>query len=249
MDDARAVVTRHGAAVVAGDHDLVRADMLPDRVGQLIGSTKLPDTLVSHEVLELDDLGDGTLAAVIRYTAEDGGHQDLRSTWVQRDGTWLVRTVRNLPAVPPRLGMEGPGDDGLDAPHWEGLRAGELRIQRCTRCRAWVWAPRPICPDCHSFTPGWESVDQTGTVYAWTRTWQPFHESMSGSLPFVIVVVELPQAGNVRIVGVLDDDGGDEVAIGQSVRGRIEEPTDPNGWPILRWARTSNGQDLEDTNV
>ena len=34
--------------------------------------------------------------------------------------------------------------DGLSAPHWAGLREGELRIQCCKACKTWRWGPEWI---------------------------------------------------------------------------------------------------------
>jgi len=33
---------------------------------------------------------------------------------------------------------------------WEGTRAGELRLQRCTACEKVYFPPRPFCPKCGS---------------------------------------------------------------------------------------------------
>ena len=33
---------------------------------------------------------------------------------------------------------------------WEGARAGELRLQRCTACGEAYFPPRAFCPDCGS---------------------------------------------------------------------------------------------------
>jgi Rubredoxin-like zinc ribbon domain (DUF35_N)/Rieske [2Fe-2S] domain len=75
----------------------------------------------------------------------------LRSRWIRLDEGWRVTQVRNIPATLPVMPSAGPRDDGLDTPHWEGLREGEVRMQRCARCGHWIWAPQPACPRCHGF--------------------------------------------------------------------------------------------------
>src|SRR5437762_214494 len=107
-----------------------------------------------------------------RYTADDGSATVLRSRWVRLDEGWRVTQVRNIPATPPVMPSAGPREDGLDTPHWEGLREGEVRVQRCARCGHWIWAPQPVCPRCHGFELSWPAVEPAGTVYSWTRTWQ-----------------------------------------------------------------------------
>lgn len=47
---------------------------------------------------------------------------------------------------------------------YEGLRAGELRINHCRRCGAWHNPPGPRCPGCWSGDVVAETVDGTGVV-------------------------------------------------------------------------------------
>lgn len=229
-----AVAERHGRVVAAGDNAATLADFRPDRTGQLLGSAQLPQRLVSSRLLRLEAEPDGLVAAFIRYTAEDGSQTVLRSRWVKLGESWRVTQVRNVPDTPPVMAAAGPRDDGLDAPHWEGLRAGEIRVQRCTSCGNWIWAPQPLCPRCHSFGLAWPAVEPAGAVYSWTRTWQAFTPELSGHVPFVVVLAELPAAGGRRLLGVLRDGDGADVRVGQPVRGEIDPPA-PGGWPVLRW--------------
>lgn len=122
---------------------------------------------------------------------------------------------------------------GLDAGYWTGLDEGELRLLRCPACRRWVWPAEPLCGDCGRFDLAWESVDMVGTVYSWTRTYYPFVPERSHQLPYVVVLVELPQAGYARLLGVLE---GDTVATGDRVVGHIQPPRDETfGLPSVTW--------------
>lgn len=235
--DLAHTVEAHGKAVAAADNRTVLADFLPDRVAQLIASAAVPTTLRSAEVRSITDVGDGRYDAIIRYTKPDEEWLELRSRWVQfDDGTWRVFSVRNIPATPPWIDVTGPAWDGSDTPHWDGLREGVLLIQRCARCAQWIWAPRPICPACHSFETVWPEVEPVGTVYSWTRTWQPFSPEASGHLPYTVVLVELPGAGGVRTLGFLD--GEQTPTIGANVRGTIIQPPDDEHWPLVHWTLT-----------
>lgn len=131
----------------------------------------------------------------------------------------------------PRFGMEGPSHTGVDVPHWDGLRAGELRIQRCAGCRRWIWGPQPICPTCHAFDPGWEAVEPSGVIYSWTRTWQRFHPT--AAVPYTVVLVELPHAGGRRVFGMYA--AAEDPVIGARVRGEFEPAPDDHSWPLVRW--------------
>jgi len=234
--DLASTAEAHGKAVAAGDNKAVLADFLPDRIGQLIGSADVPAPLKGAQVRTITEAEPGQYDAIIRYTELDDHWFELRSRWVRfTDGSWRVAGVRNIPDTPPWMSLTGPSDDGLDAAHWEGLRAGTLLLQRCRRCATWVWSPRPICPACHSFDLTFEAVDPVGTIYSWTRTWQPFSEEATGHLPYVVVVVELPAAGARRVLGVLAHADGLTPRIGAAVRGVIEQPPDARYWPLVRW--------------
>lgn len=229
-------VDAHGKAVAAGDNGAVLADFLPDRIGQLIASADVPTRLKDARVRTITETGPGHYDAIIRYTKLDDQWFELRSHWVRfTDGTWRVSSVRNLPDTPPWVGLTGPSAEGLDTAHWEGLRAGRLLLQRCSQCTTWVWSPRPMCPGCHSFDLGFEAVDPLGTIYSWTRTWQPFTPEATGHVPYVVVLVELPGAGGRRVVGVLAHADGLTPRIGAAVRGTIEQPPDDRYWPLVRW--------------
>lgn len=232
-----AIADRHGQAVAAGDTQATLADFRPDRTGQLTGSARLPGRLVSSRLLRLEAEPDGLIAAFIRYTADDGSQTVLRSRWIRLDEGWRVTQVRNIPDTPPVIAAAGPRDDGLDRPHWDGLRSGEVRVQRCARCGHWIWAPQPVCPSCHSFDLTWPAVEPNGTVYSWTRTWQPFTPELSGHVPFVVVLAKLASAGGRRLLGALRDGDGIDVRIGQPVRGEIDPAPSPGAWPVLRWRR------------
>jgi uncharacterized OB-fold protein len=124
---------------------------------------------------------------------------------------------------------------GAEAEYWDGLMAGELRLQRCARCAAWHWPAVFRCKDCGSWDHVWEPVDLAGSVYSWTRSWHPFGGLEALEKPFVIAVVQLKGGGGARLVGIMDDPG--EVRIGQSVTGRTTttihagEPV-----PAIRWS-------------
>jgi uncharacterized protein len=237
----------HGKAVAAGDNKTVLADFLPDRIGQLIASADVPDRLKGAEVRSITEVTPGEYDAIIRYTQLDDEWFELRSHWVRfTDGSWRVASVRNIPETPPWMGLTGPSDDGLDAAHWEGLRAGKLLLQRCRQCATWTWSPRPICPACHSFDTGFEPVEPVGTIYSWTRTWQPFAGEATGHLPYVVVLVELPAADGRRVLGVLAHADRLTPRIGATVRGVIDQPSDDQYWPLVRWHLDPDA-DLETT--
>jgi uncharacterized protein len=139
----------------------------------------------------------------------------------------------------PSAGPIGPADDGLDAPFWEGLAAGDLRLPRCGQCQLFVWPAQwtcPACPDQNLDT--WVTVEPAGVVYAWTRTWHPFSPEFVDHLPYTVVLVEIDGTNGRRLLGILADEP--PVRIGDPVVGVIQPPSDRTGGvAVLRWKKAS----------
>jgi uncharacterized OB-fold protein len=124
--------------------------------------------------------------------------------------------------LPPGLPAPVAEADGLDTPYWEGTRRGELVIQRCRGCSAWQWGPEWICHRCLGFDMGWERVEGRGRIYSWERVWHPVHPALRGQPPYIVALVELPHADNVRMIGNLLGDPHQDVSIGASVEAVFE---------------------------
>ncbi len=93
--------------------------------------------------------------------------------------------------------------DGMDEGFWEALRRHELVVQRCNRCKTFQFGPEWICHQCQGGDLGWHRVSGRGRLYTWVRSWNPVHPALKQAGPFIIAVVELPDADNVRMVGNL----------------------------------------------
>jgi uncharacterized OB-fold protein len=130
-----------------------------------------------------------------------------------------------------------PASDGLDAPFWEGLRAERLLLQRCTDCGRWQWGPEWCCHQCRSFDVGYEETPAEGIIYSHERVWHPVHPALAEQGPYIVVLVELPQADGVRIVGNLIGDPLQPLTIGGAVHGVYEHHAeDPVPHTLLQWA-------------
>jgi uncharacterized OB-fold protein len=128
-----------------------------------------------------------------------------------------------------------PFSDRVDSPYWEGLSAGELRVQRCEGCQAWRWPADWRCPACGSYDLGWEPVDPEGLVYSWIRTQRPFVAAYADLVPYVNVLVELPSAGGARLLGLLAGET-DGVEIGAAVVGDFSPASRRTvDLPVLVW--------------
>ena len=92
-----------------------------------------------------------------------------------------------------------PSPMGLNAELYAFWAKDQLRLQRCTDCRAWRHPPRYRCAACGSAAVSWELASGRGHVFSWTIT----HRAVDPAFepPYAIVVVEL--AEGPRLVGSL----------------------------------------------
>lgn len=96
---------------------------------------------------------------------------------------------------------------------WEGVAAGELRVQRCSNCGTLRHPPRPMCAECTSLE--WEPVALSGrgSIYSYAVYHHPQMEGFE--TPYVVAVVELEEG--VRFVSNVVDVDPATVEIGQEV--------------------------------
>ena len=96
---------------------------------------------------------------------------------------------------------------------WEGVEAGELRIQRCTSCGTLRHPPRPMCWKCRSLEWDYVVSSGRGEVYSFVVHHRP--EVPGRTHPFAVALVELDEG--TRIVGNVIDVNPSEVRIGMGV--------------------------------
>ena len=126
--------------------------------------------------------------------------------------------------------------DGLSAPYWAGLRRNRLMVQRCSHCSTWQFGPEWICHQCHAFDPEWTEIDPRGRIFSWERVWHPSHPVLKEHGPYLAVLVEIPHAGGVRMVGNLLGDPVQTISIGTDVEGVFEHrPNSDPPYSLLHW--------------
>lgn len=131
-----------------------------------------------------------------------------------------------------------PSPDGLDAPYWQGLREEKILLQRCADCRQWQWGPEWICHHCLSESVNFEAVVGEGRIYSYERVWHPVHPALKAQGPYLVVLVEIPAAGNVRVVGNLLGDPEARVEIGAEVMAVFEHHREAEpAFTLLQWQR------------
>lgn len=116
----------------------------------------------------------------------------------------------------------------LDAqPYWDGLQAGQLRVQRCAACGKLRHYPRPMCPACHSFEVEWVALAGRGRVHSWARPHQSALPGFADQVPFTLVTVDM--AEGVRVLGRLVEGDGAALQVGDAVVMSVEPA--PSGLP------------------
>lgn len=116
---------------------------------------------------------------------------------------------------------------------WEAARRHELVVQRCRSCANFQFGPEEICYKCHGFDLVWERVEPGGRIFSWERIWHSSNPVLKEAGPYVVVLVELPQAGNVRMLGNLLGDPKRDPPIGEKVEAVFEDHDE--GYTLVQW--------------
>ena len=84
-----------------------------------------------------------------------------------------------------------PRPTALSRPHWDGCKAGALRVQRCRDCGHFVFIPQPICTRCQAAALEWVESTGRGVVYSYTAVHRPPRPAFAA--PYVVAIVELEE--------------------------------------------------------
>lgn len=96
-----------------------------------------------------------------------------------------------------------PVVDEDSAPFWEGCRAGELRMQRCSETGRLIFPPRPMSPFAPHAPPTWTPVSGRGTIWSFIVPHPPLLPPFHELAPYNVVIVALEEDPRVRLVGNL----------------------------------------------
>ena len=141
--------------------------------------------------------------------------------------------------MPYRSGFPLPDTKDWNAREWwQHVKDHKLVVQRCTQCGAYRHSPVPICSQCRSFDYAWAPVSGKGTVYSYTIAHHPPSPAMAHLVPYNVVVVELEDADQVRMVGNLIDVPDGEVEVGMPVEVVFDDVNDEVTLPQWRLRRS-----------
>ena len=141
--------------------------------------------------------------------------------------------------LPPGLPAPVAARDGLDAPYWEAARRHELVAQRCTGCGGWQWGPEWMCHHCYSLELEFATPPGPARIYSWERPHHPVHPALREHGPYVVVLVELPEADGIRMLGNLVGDPMQDIVIGAQVAPVFEDHDDDDPqFTLVQWEVT-----------
>jgi uncharacterized protein len=88
-------------------------------------------------------------------------------------------------------GLPVPTITDLSRPHWEGCQRGELMVQRCEDCGAYVFIPDIACDQCLSSKLDWVQSSGKGQLYSYTVIHRPQRPEFDA--PYVGAIIELEE--------------------------------------------------------
>jgi len=112
---------------------------------------------------------------------------------------------------------------------WDGVKQGQLLIQRCAACGALRHPPRPMCPHCHSLA--WDTLESSGrgTVYSFVMPRHPQFPFFEDD--YIVGLIELEEG--TRLVSNLVDVAPEEARVGMAVVVRFDEFDDGVVLPVF----------------
>jgi uncharacterized OB-fold protein len=157
------------------------------------------------------------------------------------EGTVTGMTPTTAPEAtegpPPPL----PQPDTLTQFFWDGVAAGELRIQRCQSCGHYIHYPKVLCRYCQSDDLRGERVSGRATLYTWTVAVQPFHPFYVDRVPYLVATVELVEEPGLMFLTQLVECTEDDLHIGMPLEVTFVELHPELTLPFFRPAADTGG--------
>jgi uncharacterized protein len=119
-------------------------------------------------------------------------------------------------------------DDADTGGFWQAAADGKVSLRRCHACGRVLHLPKAFCHHCGSWDTGWSEVRPNGKVYSWTTTYRELRPGFTP--PYTVVLVELDDAPEARLVGYLP--GEPPLSVGMPVVARFEPRGDAT---LVQW--------------
>ncbi len=187
-------------AIIATNYDQEYLRYL--RPGERLSETTVIESVSAEKTT---GLGAGHFVTT-KATYRDGSGEEVGTSTMR-----ILAYAPNVraPAAPSDAGESPDGPKRRRPPRgrdnaffWDGVDAGELRIQRCAGCGELHHPPRPMCHACHSVEWDWVVSSGRGTVHSFVVYHRPIVPPFEA--PYVVAVVELEEGTRLvtNVVGV-----------------------------------------------
>ncbi|GEM_PF-39841 len=120
---------------------------------------------------------------------------------------------------------------------WKGTRQGKLLVQHCSDCKANIFFPKKVCPECWSANLTWNESGGQGKVYTFTKMTDMVEPKFMGDLPYILAMVELKEG--IRMTTRIVNCNPDDVAIGMNVEVVFDEVSPECSLPVFQPADAS----------
>lgn len=119
--------------------------------------------------------------------------------------------------------------DRETAGFFEAAAAERLVYRACEDCRHALHPPTGYCKHCGSWNTAWREASGRGRLHSWTTVHHSVHPAYPA--PYTVVVVELDDTPEVRLLGRLD--GEPHLSMGQTMR--VSFQTLADGVVLPQW--------------
>jgi len=120
-------------------------------------------------------------------------------------------------------------DDRDTRAFFEAAREHRLVYRACKDCGRGLHPPTAHCPWCGGWNTDWHPAKGGGKLHAWTTVTHPIHPAYK--VPYTLVLVELDESPDVRLVGRID--GAPALEAGMKMRVWFEAVAD--GVVLPQW--------------
>jgi len=130
-----------------------------------------------------------------------------------------------------------PNMQDADAlPYWNAAKAHRLDLQCCPQCNVFLYPPGPTCPHCGGFDVPYNELGSliSGQLYSYIVTHRAFVPGFSDEVPYIVALVEVEQAGNIKLLANLINCKPENVRIGMPLKMVWEDRTPEISIP--QWA-------------
>ncbi len=124
--------------------------------------------------------------------------------------------------------------DMWNSPFWDAASRHQLVAARCTECGRFQAPATGFCPGCRACSIEWIELSGDAVVYSFTIVRHAVIPELAHTVPYVIAVVTLPDADDVKIMTNIVNCDVDAIRIGDAVHVAWDDV--PGGVTVPRFA-------------